>query len=380
MYNDLMTVQSLQKSLQGEILPATPDRVRQGLEAHPEIKGDDRDVLELRFGLCGDEPMTFKAIGVKLGVKPTTLQKIEKTTLARLSLSRGRWNRIPFIVVPKDLSVLPATPENVRARLEEYPVAITKRERMLLELRNGLRGQAPMTLADIGRIHFEGIGREAVRFIEAGALAKLSLTPLGCEEWKKIHRNLVVPGDLSALPATPENVRTRLETHPNAVTNEEHRILELRFGLQGETPMRSKAIANKLGLSLATVSNREHKSLRRLSLVPLGVKEWGKIYRELIVPKDLPVLPATPENVRDRMQEYSSALSACQRKTVTFRYGLDGNAPKKNADVGLDLQMSCGAVAQHERRALKHLQLSPLGKAEWRKIHRATTIRQEARQ
>ena len=49
-----------------------------------DLPDTERDVLRLRFGLSGEEPMTLEAIGRKLGVTRERVRQIEAAALQRL--------------------------------------------------------------------------------------------------------------------------------------------------------------------------------------------------------------------------------------------------------------------------------------------------------
>jgi RNA polymerase primary sigma factor len=59
------------------------DDVRKALAALPRR---DREVLELRYGLNGRQPMTLEEVGVAFGVTRERIRQIENNTLKRLKL------------------------------------------------------------------------------------------------------------------------------------------------------------------------------------------------------------------------------------------------------------------------------------------------------
>jgi RNA polymerase primary sigma factor len=49
---------------------------------------DQRKVIELRFGLSGDEPRTVRQIGAELGITPKKASELEELALRKLAHSR----------------------------------------------------------------------------------------------------------------------------------------------------------------------------------------------------------------------------------------------------------------------------------------------------
>ena len=65
--------------------PAATLKAREDLESVlRDLPDAERDVLRLRFGLAGEEPMTLEAIGRKLGVTRERVRQIEAGALGRL--------------------------------------------------------------------------------------------------------------------------------------------------------------------------------------------------------------------------------------------------------------------------------------------------------
>jgi len=79
----------------GELLPSDrPDPVDEVAEAMRDqqvatlvgqLPEDERQVIDLRFGLSGDEPQTIRQTGTKLGIGPTRAAELEAKALSRLA-------------------------------------------------------------------------------------------------------------------------------------------------------------------------------------------------------------------------------------------------------------------------------------------------------
>jgi RNA polymerase primary sigma factor len=113
-----------------------------------------RDVQELhqvaRTVASLDEPLSAEAEGTKLG-----------DLVARDAAE------------PVEEVVLRLRPEDLRTALERALQRLPEREREIVRLRYGMDGEAPVTLAEIGRRL--GLSRERVRQIEVEALKQLAL-------------------------------------------------------------------------------------------------------------------------------------------------------------------------------------------------------------
>jgi RNA polymerase primary sigma factor len=81
----------------GELLPSDrPDPVdevatllsqQQVAEVVAQLPDNERNVIELRFGLTGDEPRTIRQTGTELGITPTQATELETQALRRLANS-----------------------------------------------------------------------------------------------------------------------------------------------------------------------------------------------------------------------------------------------------------------------------------------------------
>lgn len=63
----------------------TNEELEKALELLDEIDPREADVLRLRFGLGGDEPLTLKQIGKKLGLTRERVRQLQKNALAQLN-------------------------------------------------------------------------------------------------------------------------------------------------------------------------------------------------------------------------------------------------------------------------------------------------------
>jgi RNA polymerase primary sigma factor len=128
----------------------TPEEIGAELEMPP---GQVEDILKL-----GHEPVSLEAPVGGSDEGDAQLQDF---------IEDASWDR-PLEVVAKRLR---------DADLQEALEALPWRERRVLELRYGLRGEGPMTLEDIGRK--VGVTRERVRQIEARTLMRLKASQEG---------------------------------------------------------------------------------------------------------------------------------------------------------------------------------------------------------
>jgi RNA polymerase primary sigma factor len=64
---------------------ADADRDRQVNELVDSLPEDEREVIQLRFGLAGDEPRTPRQTGMQLGITTEQVRKLEEQGLRRLS-------------------------------------------------------------------------------------------------------------------------------------------------------------------------------------------------------------------------------------------------------------------------------------------------------
>lgn len=63
----------------------TNEELQKALELLDEIEPREAEVLRLRFGLHGDEPLTLKQIGKKLGLTRERVRQLQKNALAQLN-------------------------------------------------------------------------------------------------------------------------------------------------------------------------------------------------------------------------------------------------------------------------------------------------------
>jgi RNA polymerase primary sigma factor len=60
-------------------------RERQVADVVSTLPDEERKVIELRFGLAGDEPRTVRQAGAELGITPKQAGELESKALRRLS-------------------------------------------------------------------------------------------------------------------------------------------------------------------------------------------------------------------------------------------------------------------------------------------------------
>jgi len=125
----------------------------------------------------GREPVP-EEIAVQMAVTPERVRELIKLTQETASLESpvgddGDAQLGDFIEDPQAVEPLQAVSEISQCEeLDQVLRSLTVRERAVLELLYGLRGEPPQTLEEVGR-HF-GLTRERIRQIEAKTLAKLS--------------------------------------------------------------------------------------------------------------------------------------------------------------------------------------------------------------
>jgi RNA polymerase primary sigma factor len=64
---------------------ADADRDRRVNDLVGDLPEDERDVIQLRFGLTGDEPQTPRQTGMQLGITTEQARKLEEQGLRRLA-------------------------------------------------------------------------------------------------------------------------------------------------------------------------------------------------------------------------------------------------------------------------------------------------------
>ncbi len=124
----------------------------------------------------GREP-TDEELAAKLDITPAKVQKIKKIAQEPVSLETpvgGEEESSLADFIEDDISPVPhaaVTHKMRRKEIQELLETLNHRERKVLELRFGLRGEEPRTLEEVGQRF--GVTRERIRQIEAKTLAKL---------------------------------------------------------------------------------------------------------------------------------------------------------------------------------------------------------------
>ena len=120
---------------------------------------------------------TPEQIAAEMGTTPQKVREILKISQDPVSLENpvgdeGDSQLGDFIKDDDAVVPLEAVSEIMRKdELTDVLSLLTRRERMIIELRFGLRGEHPRTLEEVG--HRFGVTRERIRQIEAKTLAKL---------------------------------------------------------------------------------------------------------------------------------------------------------------------------------------------------------------
>ena len=125
----------------------------------------------------GREP-TPEEIAAEMGMTPTKVREILKISQQPLSLEtpigEEEHSQLGDFIEDEDAAApLEAVSEIMqKEELDQVLATLTHRERKIIELRFGLKGEQPQTLEEVGQKF--GLTRERIRQIEAKTLAKLT--------------------------------------------------------------------------------------------------------------------------------------------------------------------------------------------------------------
>ena len=114
-------------------------------------------------------------------------------------------------------------------------------------------------------MHFRSLRKSAQDvslsdYIETGADgAALSLMDVVAED-----------GDLLEKISTREQLRQLRDAIETALTDQEREVVQLRYGLTGQPPMRQREVAEVTGISRSYISRIEKKALQKLRKVIEG--------------------------------------------------------------------------------------------------------------
>ena len=88
------------------------------------------------------------------------------------------------------------------------------------------------------------------------------------EEWRKIRESAVVPEDRVIpeveLPASHQLLREQMRQILSSLTEREHKVLAMRFGLVDGRSSTQKQVGEAIGRSVRTVGRIEKTALRKL--------------------------------------------------------------------------------------------------------------------
>lgn len=124
--------------------------------------------------------------------------------------------------------------------------------------RTALRARGVRGLADelTGELHRTATDAELAEILGRSERWVARLRHLSA--WAPLNAELVAAGD------EPETDGTDLGPMLDALPATEAVVLQVRFGLAGEAPLRQAPAAARLGISLSTLRRREGRALRRL--------------------------------------------------------------------------------------------------------------------
>ena len=130
------------------------------------------------------------------------------------------------------------------ARLATYAARCAENE-ILMHFRSLRKSAQDVSLSD---------------YIETGADgAALSLMDVVAED-----------GDLLEKISTREQLRQLRDAIETALTDQEREVVQLRYGLTGQPPMRQREVAEATGISRSYISRIEKKALQKLRKVIEG--------------------------------------------------------------------------------------------------------------
>jgi RNA polymerase primary sigma factor len=168
-----------------------------------------------------------------------------RQAVARALADQGRTIRLPVHIVEK---------VNKIARAERSLVMTLGREPTAEEI------------ADL----VSGIGAEEIQALKRSARAPISLEkPVGDEDGAEFGQLIADEGapspyELAVESATNEALRATLES----LGDRERRVLELRYGLDGQKPQTLTEVASRFGITRERIRQIENQSIRKLQNLP----------------------------------------------------------------------------------------------------------------
>lgn len=109
-------------------------------------------ILTLRFGLEGQCPLTQAEVASQHGISGKTVSVYAKRALTRLRLkipTASEWEQILRGIIPDATPAGKATRELMQQLLNDFPHAVTRVERKVIEMRFGINGYAPHTQKEV---------------------------------------------------------------------------------------------------------------------------------------------------------------------------------------------------------------------------------------
>lgn len=202
--------------------------------------------------------------------------------------------------------------------MHKHSDAVTPWQKEVLTLRLGLiKGVEPKSLQEVASL--SGLSSVTIFYTQRRAFRNLSLPSPTPGEWRKILRQVTVPSGLTKLSATRDLVAQRMRDYPKATTDEEKRVLTLRFGLKDNKLKPLAEVAEQLGMKQVKVRDLHRSGLKGLFLTPQAPSIWVRISRKTTLSQELKDF--APQ-VAQKMEDFPGILTARAETVVRLRFGL----------------------------------------------------------
>jgi len=316
-----------------------------------KLAGKEKGVIELLYGLNGPRINQMKA-AKKLGISQTQVSRIEKAAMKKLKhliinstiddsyIEGSQINEEDYInndyieINNKVVKKGAIKPQNIYKLFPKYSKRqvldaieeLDSIDKNIIELRYGLNGKDSVkikNIADAFEIETQDLKNKISEIINKININIMSFSPI----FELFH-------DYSK-----EDVLAAI----NKLSTENKKIIELKYGLNGEEILKTSEIAQKFNTKSNVMNTRIYKIRKQLSKklekgITSTTSQTKKSGRRKT--KNKSIFELYPSYTEEQILGTISTLSEEKQKIIKLRYGLDDNEVTETKDIAQQLGLT----------------------------------------
>ena len=331
---------NIEKALPKELLDEFPEYTSEQLiPAIENLTEESKQIYELRYGLNGKPITRTKDICEMFGIKETswgsrlrTIRECIESNIrksAHLSTQiNSAGGRRPFSTTK--MNILLSYPGYTEEQVLNAISQLTEKPKLAIELRYGLNGNEKTSMDDLTVIL--GEDKKRVSSILGNAKKRIAELLLGKNLRPKRERTskqkTEPKSQKSLFDYFPEYSKERVLEAIKTLTEDNKKIIELKYGLNGNAVHCTKEIAKLLDLKYSSLTVRiaNIRQAIRTRLAKQKTEPKSRSTHESL-------FDYFPEYTEEQVLEAVKTLSEESKKIIELKYGLNGNTVHSTKEI-----------------------------------------------